>query len=287
MNKISVHTRLTLRRPVAAATLGVLGAMALPAWASDPQLQAQVAALQQTVSTQAGQLATLQSTVANQGTQITNLQKSVIPLLTVVSFDPAHNLVQFRGVNVQIVNGTGSTSTIDSKATGNLIIGYNEADDGNRGVCSDGTSQFQTECVLAGGVWTRTLSGSHNLVVGSGNGYSSYGGMVVGQDSLTTRKFAVVSGGQRNTASGDLSSVSGGQDNTAGGNFSSVSGGFGNTASSSQSSVSGGESNTASAVASSVSGGSANTASGIGSSVSGGLSIVGFTTNGWAAGGDK
>src|SRR5215831_2560118 len=197
MNKISVHTRLSLRRPVAAATLGVLGAMTLPAWASDPQLQAQVAALQQTVSAQAGQIATLQSTVANQGTQIASLQKSVIPLLTVVSFEPAHNLVQFRGVNVQIVNGTGSTSTIDPKATGNLIIGYNEDDGNARGTCtvSGPADSFEGNCTSDGGTFTRSLSGSHNLVIGSGHGYSSFGGIVVGQENLITGKFAVVSGG--------------------------------------------------------------------------------------------
>jgi hypothetical protein len=217
--------------------------MTLPAWAAPnpiTTLQAQVAALQQTVSTQAGQIATLQSTVANQGTQITSLQKSLIPLLTVVNFDPAHSLVQFRGVNVQIVNGTGSTSTIDPKATGNLIIGYNEADNHNRGVCSDGISQFQFDCESAGGTWTRTLSGSHNLVIGSGNGYSSYGGMVVGHDGLITGSFAVVSGGWFNTASGATSSISGGYQNTASGATSSISGGSQNVAQGGLSSVSGG-----------------------------------------------
>ena len=281
MNKIPVHTRFSLGRSIAAAALGVLGAMTLPAWASDPQLQAQVAALQQTVNTQAGQIAALKSTVANQGTQITNqatqitnLQKSVIPLLTVVSFDPAHSLVQFRGVNVQIVNGTGSTSTIDPKATGNLIIGYNEDDGTTRGTCTvsfSNSDSFEDVCTQDGGTFTRSLSGSHNLVIGSGHGYSSFGGIVVGQENLITGKFAVVSGGIANTASGDFSSVSGGESNHVGGIFSSVSGGFGNTANSGHSSVSGG---------------AGNTASGDSSSVSGGTTIVEGTLNGWASGGN-
>ena len=284
MNRIPAHTRFSLGRPVAATALGLLAAVTLPVWASDPavqQLQAQVAALQKTV-------ATLQTTVTNQGTQITNLQKSVIPLLTVVSVDPAHSLVQFRGVNVQIVNGTGSTSTIDPKATGNLIIGYNEDDGNARGTCtvSGPADSFEGNCTSDGGTFTRSLSGSHNLVIGSGHGYSSFGGIVVGQENLITGKFAVVGGGIANTASGDFSSVSGGESNHVGGIFSSVSGGFGNTANSGHSSVSGGTGNTASGDSSSVSGGTGNTASEVGSSVSGGISIVEGTPNGWASGGN-
>ena len=291
MNKILVHTRLSLRRPVAAATLGVLGAMTLPAWAAPnpiTTLEAQVAALQQTVSTQAGQIAGLQSTVANQGTQITSLQKSVIPLLTVVSFDPAHNLVQFRGVNVQIVNGQGTTST--TNGVGNLIIGYNEDAGNARGTCTvsiHGVSDtFEPVCINDGGTFTRSLGGSHNVVIGVGHGYSSFGGMVVGQDNLVTGTFAVVSSGENNTASGPHSGVSGGQDNTASGSDSSVSGGESNTASGGTSSVSGGGSNTASFADSSISGGEANTASGFGSSVSGGLAIVEGNGAGWASGGN-
>jgi len=248
----------------------LLAAVTLPAWASDPavqQLQAQVAALQQTV-------ATLKTTVTNQGTQITNLQNSIIPLLTVVSVDPAHSLVQFRGVNVQIVNGTGSTSTIDPKATGNLIIGYNEDDGNTRGTCTvsfSNSDSFEDTCTKDGGTFTRSLSGSHNVVIGSGHGYSSFGGMVFGQDNLITGKFSVVSGGIANTASGAYSSVSGGSFNTASGLASSVTGG---------------NSNTASGTGSSVGGGDSNSASGFGSKVSGGELIVEGTANGWAAGGN-
>jgi hypothetical protein len=241
--------------------------MTLPAWASDPQLQAQVSALQQTVNAQAGQITALQ-------TQITTLQKSVIPMLSVVSFDPAHSLVQFRGVNVQIVNGTGSTSTIDPKATGNLIVGYNEDDGHARGTCTVSFSafdSFEDTCTQDGGTFSRSLSGSHNLVVGYGHGYSSFGGVVAGRDNLITAGFAVVSGGEGNTASGNGSSVSGGSFNTVSGLTSSVTGGNSNTASGSGSSVSGGDSNTASA---------------FGSSVSGGELIAEGNANGWASGGN-
>jgi len=254
MNRISVHTRFLLGRPVAAAALGLLGAMTLPAWASDPavqQLQAQVTALQQTV-------AKLQTTVTSQATQITNLQNSIIPLLTVVNVDPAHSLVQFRGVNVQIVNGQGTTPT--TNGAGNLIIGYNEDEPYARGTCTVSVQglndTYEKTCISDGGTFTRSLSGSHNVVIGSGHGYSSFGGMVVGEANLITGKFAVVSAGAANTASGDYGGVSAGGSNTASGGYSGVSGGFGNTASGS-----------------------------FGSSVSGGDSIVEGTADGWAAGG--
>jgi hypothetical protein len=214
--------------------------MSLPAWANDPtvqQLQAQVAALQQTVAT---------------------LQKSIIPLLTVVSVDPAHSLVQFRGVNVQIVNGMGTTTT--TNGAGNLIIGYNEDDSLARGTCTVSVEgmfdTFEHTCISDGGTFTRSLSGSHNVVIGSGHGYSSFGGMVVGQDNLITGRFAVVSAGATNTASGDYSGVSAGGGNNASGPYGGVSGGFENTASGS-----------------------------FGSSVSGGDGIVEGTADGWAAGG--
>src|ERR1700752_1303410 len=58
------------------------------------------------------------------------------------------------GINVQIVNGTGSTET--ATGVGNLIVGYNEAG-----------SQ-------SGDVRT----GSHNIVTGRLSSFSSYGGVV-------------------------------------------------------------------------------------------------------------
>ena len=74
------------------------------------------------------------------------------------------------GCNVHITNGEGHTDSING--LGNLIVGY---DDNN-----------------AKGV---DKTGSHNVVVGAGHSYSSYGGLVAGF---------------RNTASGNYASVSGG-----------------------------------------------------------------------------
>jgi len=152
-----------------------------------------------------------------------------------------------NGMNVQVVNGKGTTSG-QGNGTGNLIIGYNE---------------------LRGSEDVRT--GSHTLVIGKEHNYSSRVGMVVGFHSTVSGDFASVSGGANNTASGPYASVSGGLGNTASGERSSVSGGQGNVASGLLASVSGGGNNEASGARSSVSGGYSNIASFDSASVSGGF----------------
>jgi len=153
--------------------------------------------------------------------------------------------VTITGANLHVVDGTGDTSGTPN-GLGNVIIGYNEL----RGVNDD-------------------RNGSHMLVVGKENNYSSFGGIVVGRRNWTgdpsaplDSGYASVSGGYGNIASGYLSSVSGGYHNTASGYGSSVSGGYYNTASAMHSSVSGGAYNPASGVYSSVSGGSQRAATG-------------------------
>jgi hypothetical protein len=123
-------------------------------------------------------------------------------------------------VNLQIVNGTGSTDG-ETNGLGNLIVGYNEP---------QGTE----------------YPGSHNIVVGKGHNYSSYGGLVGGIGNTISAPFATVSGGYSNTASGSFASVSGGVDNEASGSGASVGGGYENTADGDFATVSGGYANRAS-----------------------------------------
>ena len=156
------------------------------------------------------------------------------------------NDITISGMNVHITNGTGTTDGMVN-SFGNLIVGYNE---------------------LRGSGDLRT--GSHNIVVGKLQNYSSYGGLVAGYRNTISREYASVSGGGHNTANGFSASVSGGYRNTADDNYTSVSGGQDNTASGPSASVSGGEDNTASGPSASVSGGNYNTASSNYSSVSGG-----------------
>ena len=166
--------------------------------------------------------------------------------------------LRFEDMNVQIVNGSGTTYS--ATGTGNLIIGYNE------------TRRNPEDCYPPVDCGNRR-SGSHNLVGGSGNNYTSFGGMIVGIFNETSGPFASISGGALNNSSGLFSSISGGDFNIASAEGTSISGGSHNTASFLYSWVGGGQFNTATdARGASVSGGYGNTASGNSSSVSGGQS---------------
>jgi hypothetical protein len=155
--------------------------------------------------------------------------------------------VQFSGVNVQIVNGAGKTGTVNG--VGNLAIGYDE----NEG--------------------KHEQTGSHNLILGSEQTFTSYGGLLGGFKNATTAPYASVSGGYDNAASGELSSVSGGGENAASAGEAAVSGGVANAASEGYTSVSGGQGNTAGAYAAWVGGGNLNRAEGFWSSVFGGKEL--------------
>jgi hypothetical protein len=110
--------------------------------------------------------------------------------------------VQFSGANVQVVNGTGTTESANGE--GNLVVGYDED--------------------LAG----HPQTGSHNLILGVEQMFTSYGGLAAGSENFVTGPWASVTGGA-NEASGDYSSVSGGGFNIASGRTSSISGGEHNT----------------------------------------------------------
>jgi len=167
--------------------------------------------------------------------------------------------IQFSGANVQVINGSGSETTLNGE--GNLVIGY---------PCCGGTE-----------------TGSHNLLIGSLESDTSYGGIVGGYENTISGPYASVLGGFSNTASGGEATISGGQYNTASGTYSSVSGGTTSTASGSVSSVSGGYKNAASGGYGSVSGGAFNTASGSSSSVSGGYGNTATGGGGSVVGGES
>ena len=175
--------------------------------------------------------------------------------------------IQVSGANVQIVNGEGKTAT--TNGAGNLIIGYDEL------VSPEGEEEPAIQ------------TGSHDLVVGRFNSYTSYGSVVAGQSNQAlgpesdvfgggnqaTAFESSVTGGSANTASALVASVSGGEDNQASGERASVSGGLSNTAGDGGW-VGGGEDNTVSAADASVSGGLTNTAAFTWSSIFGGKDLT-------------
>src|SRR5262245_41528226 len=78
------------------------------------------------------------------------------------------NEVVITGANLRIVNGLGRTDTVNG--LGNLIVGYNELRMQVLG-CAVSPDPFCKDDVR---------TGSHNVVVGEGNNFSTYGGLVVG-----------------------------------------------------------------------------------------------------------
>lgn len=180
--------------------------------------------------------------------------------------------IQFSGVNVQIVNGGGKTYT--TNGAGNLVLGYDE------------------------GVGAQT--GSHNLVLGAEQTFTSFGGIISGEhnaliqsnaaaiggehnsvkaekavavggeENVANNHVATVLGGKGNAATADSSSVTGGAENTASGENATVTGGQDNTASAPYATIGGGHSNSATAEWASVTGGRGNHANGFASSISGG-----------------
>lgn len=220
-------------------------------------------------------------------TDVTTLKTEMLAVQNKTQFMSVNNKTTlFTGCNLQVVNGLGATNGNPSdplntsndyvtNGLGNIIIGYNY-------------SYGQKE------------TGSHNLILGDENSYSSYGGIVSGLTNTINGAYSSVYGGQYNHSNGDLSVVSGGYQNdsvgvsstiiggelnvstgfassilggnlnTSGGIDSSVSGGSLNSSSADYTSVTGGEGNTANNNFASVSGGEFNVASGEGATVTGG-----------------
>ena len=203
--------------------------------------------------------------IANTRLIITGEQQEILSHMSIVYLDDGQGglakTIRISDVNVQIVNGMGATNGHPADPTsndplltatngvGNLIVGYNES----------------------GNSFGDDRTGSHNVVVGSRNTHSSFGGLVAAVDNTSSYAYASVSGGAGNRATAVYSSVSGGLYNQANSNVSSISGGYTNTTSATYSSVTGGSHNTASGSYSTVSGGTARSATGTSDWVAGSL----------------
>jgi len=170
--------------------------------------------------------------------------------------------VQISGANLQVINGLGKETEING--LGNLILGYDEA--------------------------PGTQTGSHNLLLGgTGNSYSSYGGIVGGFSNTISSSYASILGGAANASAAVASTITGGYSNKASTNYSTVNGGCSNLAGTGTlvvssacttahigyfTSILGGTGNQAEAESSSVTGGSRGKATYRASTVLGGLEEV-------------
>ena len=125
--------------------------------------------------------------------QVEALQASVIPGLSDHVSVVNDETVLFSEVNLQVVNGQGTTSSVNG--LGNLIVGYNESDS-----------------------LTTERGGSHNLVMGRWNQYNAYSGIVHGLRNTVMNHESAAIAGSNNMVSGVRSAVLGGDQNTASGN---------------------------------------------------------------------
>jgi hypothetical protein len=183
-------------------------------------------------ATHEGKYEKLASFSASEEQQIKALLKYVNVQASGVAGKPT---VRFSGANVQIVNGEGKTNT--TNGAGNLVLGYDEAE----ACCDNANPPIQT--------------GSHNLIIGEENEFTSFGGIVSGYDNFVKAPFASVTGGLANVAASSYATVVGGGGNNALAEYASVAGGTGNVAAGRGAWVGGGEGNQAEASVSSIFGG--------------------------------
>lgn len=124
---------------------------------------------------------------------LTQEQEDVLALLSVVATPdcvdgPGFTTLRVTGANFQIVNGENATAT--STGVGNLIVGYNEV---------------LNPC---------DRDGSHNIICGVDNNYTSFGSIVVGQTHTSTAQYNAIIGGYSNTNNADSAFMGGGYLNT-------------------------------------------------------------------------
>jgi len=123
------------------------------------------------------QITALQSAVANLTGRVVELEAKLAHVTA------SGNDIVISGANLYVNDGSGGTDG-PVNGLGNVVIGYNEL----RGSGDD-------------------RSGSHNLVVGSKNNYSSYGGLVGGQEAQTSTPFSIATHGTNvflRTTTGDF-----------------------------------------------------------------------------------
>jgi hypothetical protein len=109
-----------------------------------------------------GQITALQALVADLTSRVVALEAKLAHV------SASGNDIVISGANLYVNDGSGGTDG-PVNGLGNVVIGYNEL----RGAGDD------------------DRSGSHNLVFGSRNNYSSYGGLVGGLQAGTTTPFSI------------------------------------------------------------------------------------------------
>lgn len=176
-------------------------ALSAPHTGGLPDLEKRVAALEAKINS-------LQQTIDSQSTQIAALDARLVAVeAKTAPISVAGTAFTISGKNVFIQDGSGNTQS--NSGLGNLTIGYNAS----RNIFPPGDELPDNR------------TGTHNLILGDFNNYSSFGGLVAGANNEISGMYASVSGRGSNGASGTFASVSGGIGNGASGHGATVSGG--------------------------------------------------------------
>jgi hypothetical protein len=247
--------------------------------AANVQLRNQVDSLIFDNAAQETAINALQSALADTNTEIAQLQAiTSSQSITIGSLNSRVNALEAKtqsitvngtdlfidGVNVHVRSGSGST-TGAANGRGNLIIGYNEPK-------------------TTPPVSVRT--GSHNLVLGVGNSYTSHGGIVGGVENLIGGPFATVISGESNQATGPQSVIVSGFIGVADDTTSVVLSGYSNRATGFRAAVISGWENDAQGSYSAILGGDTNVATATESSIGGGDSVTITTSSKFRAEGE-
>ena len=242
--------------------------------ASNAQLRSEVDSLIASSAVQESSLNTLQNALADANVEIDqlhavnqsqnttlnslNARVSVLEAKT-AAFTVNGSELLIQGVNLHLRSGSGSTNAAPN-GLGNLIIGYNEQS-----------------------VPAAPRSGSHNLVLGIRNGYSSHSGFVGGLDNRITGPYASVISGDLNQSTGDQSVIISGTGGLANDTTAVVVGGYQNRATGFRSVAISGWQNDARGSYSAILGGDTNIATATESSIGGGGNITSTTTSKFTA----
>lgn len=206
-------------------------------------------------------------------TEETATLKAILPHIKYLSAGAGGRpTIQFSGVNVQVVNGSGKQAT--ANGLGNLVVGYDESPGSQTGSHNIVLGNQQTVESIGGliGGEKNSLGGNSNVVFGfenNANGFH-FASILGGRNSTASAEYSTVGGGYSAKAEGFASFVAGGFENSSPGNYGTVLGGGKNKATGPGASVFGGELNIAGGEDAGVFGGDGNEASGKDSAILGG-----------------
>eukprot|EP00457_Paulinella_chromatophora_P010056 gb/GEZN01010143.1/.p1 GENE.gb/GEZN01010143.1/~~gb/GEZN01010143.1/.p1 ORF type:complete len:322 (+),score=31.46 gb/GEZN01010143.1/:140-1105(+) len=186
--------------------------------------QAEIMALQTSLQAQIdllkAEINTLQTVTSTQRSQINDLNTLTEVLDQCVEPYGGDSKLTITGCNLFVNNGAGSGNTV-LNGVGNIFVGYND----NPG----------------------SQTGSHNLIVGNGHTFTSYGGFLAGVQNTISAPHASIAGGCQNVVGiaglGEFGAILGGFQNKVTNDKGAIVGGFDNNAGGKLSVVVGGQSN--------------------------------------------